>query len=326
MTFRRFFSATGLFVALLLPTHIPAQSSNASIAGAVSDSSGGALSGADLTLKATDSAKVSKAISGADGLFSFPKLPQGNYELRVSAKGFKDFVQTGIALHLNDSVRVPISLQLGSSSQTIEVNANASPLNFENGEVKGTLTKREITSLPLQVAGGQRSAAQFVTLMPGVNTGSSPSSSATARFSGGQERSDEATLDGVTMEEGLLNQSGMTAIQADFPISPEAVGEISLLTSNYDVQYGASGAAVIVASTKEGTNEFHGGGDEFHRNSFFNARPFGALKHRVIWRTTTAAISAGRPRSRGFGPISTRPISSSTTNSIDRSAQPPSLF
>src|SRR4051812_39757408 len=75
MTFRRFFSATGLFVALLLPTHIPAQSSNASIAGAVSDSSGGALSGADLTLKATDSAKVSKAISGADGLFSFPNLP-----------------------------------------------------------------------------------------------------------------------------------------------------------------------------------------------------------------------------------------------------------
>ena len=280
MTFRNFFCATSFFVALLLPipTAVQAQSSNASIAGAVSDSSGGALSGAELTLKATDSAKVSKATSGTDGLFSFPNLPQGNYELRVSAKGFKDFVQTGIALHLNDSVRVPISLQLGSSSQTIEVNANASPLNFENGEVKGTLTKREITSLPLQVAGGQRSAAQFVTLLPGVNTGNAPSSSATARFSGGQERSDEATLDGVTMEEGLLNQSGMTAIQADFPISPEAVGEISLLTSNYDVQYGASGAAVIVASTKEGTNEFHGGGYEFHRNSFFNARPFGALK------------------------------------------------
>ena len=78
------------------------------------------------------------------------------------------------------------------------------------------------------------------------------------------------------MEEGLLSQSGMTAIQADFPISPEAVGEISVLTSNYDVQYGASGAAVIVASTKEGTNQFHGGAYEFQRNNFFNARPYGA--------------------------------------------------
>src|SRR5207245_5250639 len=127
---------------------------------------------------------------------------------------------------LNDSIRLPVALQLGSASQTIEVNANASPLNFENGEVKGTLTKQEITSLPIQVAGGQRSAAQFVTLLPGVNTGNAPSSSSTARFSGGQERSDEATLDGITMQEGLLSQSGMTAIQADFPISPEAVGEI----------------------------------------------------------------------------------------------------
>ncbi|MDQ2841091.1 MAG: carboxypeptidase regulatory-like domain-containing protein [Acidobacteriota bacterium] len=254
------------------------QSSNATISGVVTDSSGATIPGADLILQATDSASFSKASSGADGLFSFPNLPGGSYQLKVSAKGFKDFLQTGIVLHLNDSVTLPVSLQVGESSQTIEVNANASPLNFENAEVKGTIAKQEILALPLQVAGGQRSAAGFVTLLPGVNTGNAPSSSATARFNGGQERSDEATLDGITMEEGLLSQSGMTAIQADFPISPEAVGEISVLTSNYDVQYGASGAAVIVASTKEGTNEFHGGGYEFHRNNFFNARPWGSLK------------------------------------------------
>ncbi|HVT91550.1 MAG TPA: TonB-dependent receptor [Bryobacteraceae bacterium] len=254
------------------------QSSNGSINGVVTDSSGASVVGAELNLRATDSAKTSKATSGADGQFSFPNLPGGNYQLQVSAKGFKDFVQTGIVVHLNDSVSLPISLQVGEATQTIEVNANASPLNFENGEVKGTIAKREILALPLQVAGGQRSAAGFVTLLPGVNLGNAPSSSSTARFNGGQERSDEATLDGITMQEGLLSQSGMTAIQADFPISPEAVGEISVLTSNYDVQYGASGAAVIVASTKEGTNQLHGGAYEFQRNNYFNARPFGALK------------------------------------------------
>jgi hypothetical protein len=263
---------------LSIPVTLFGQSSNASISGVVTDSSGATVPGADLTLEATDAAKVSKVTSGADGLFSFPNLQAGNYQLKVSAKGFKDFVQTGIVLHLNDSVTLPVSLHVGEASQTIEVNANASPLNFENAEVKGTITKREILSLPLQVAGGQRSAASFVALLPGVNTGNSPSSTATARFNGGQERSDEATLDGITMQEGLLSQSGMTAIQADFPISPEAVGEISVLTSNYDVQYGASGAAVIVASTKEGTNELHGGAYEFHRNNFFNARPWNALK------------------------------------------------
>jgi outer membrane receptor protein involved in Fe transport len=280
MKLRNFPSVAAVILAGLISISITllGQSSNASIRGVVTDSSGATIAGADLTLEATDSAKVSKANSGADGLFSFPNLPGGSYQLKVSAKGFKDFVQTGIVLHLNDSVGLPVSLQVGEASQTIEVNANASPLNFENGEVKGTITKREILALPLQVAGGQRSAAGFVTLLPGVNTGNAPSSSATARFNGGQERSDEATLDGITMEEGLLSQSGMTAIQADFPISPEAVGEISVLTSNYDVQYGASGAAVIVASTKEGTNELHGGAYEFQRNNFFNARPWGALK------------------------------------------------
>ena len=271
-------AAAVLACLICTPSAVFGQSSNGSIHGVVTDSSGAAIVGADLNLRSTDSDSIAKATSGVDGEFSFPNLPGGNYQLKVAAKGFKEFVQTGIVVHLNDSVSLPVALQVGEASQTVEVNANASPLNFENGEVKGTIAKREILALPLQVAGGQRSAAGFVTLLPGVNLGNSPSSSSTARFSGGQERSDEATLDGITMQEGLLSQSGMTAIQADFPISPEAVGEISVLTSNYDVQYGASGAAVIVASTKEGTNQLHGGAYEFQRNNYFNARPFGSIK------------------------------------------------
>jgi Carboxypeptidase regulatory-like domain len=252
------------------------QDANGTIIGIVTDSSGATIAGAELTLKSQETAAVSKATSGSEGLFSFPNLAQGNYELRVSAKGFRDFLQSGIVIHLNDSIRIPVNLELGSASQTVEVNANASPLNFETAEVKGTLSKGEIEALPLQVAGGQRSSAQFVALLPGVNTAGN-TNSFYARFNGGQQWSDEATLDGVTMEEGLLSQSGMVAIQNDFPISPEAVGEISVLTSNFDVQYGASSAAVIVASTKEGTNQLHGGAYAFNRNNFFNAKPWGSI-------------------------------------------------
>src|SRR5882724_7042083 len=105
MTLRRAAFVVCFFICLCLcfSTHAYAQSSNANITGVVTDSSGASIAGAELTLEATDSAKVSKAMSGEDGLFSFPNLQQGNYQLKVSAKGFKDFLQTGIALHLNDS-------------------------------------------------------------------------------------------------------------------------------------------------------------------------------------------------------------------------------
>ena len=119
---------------LCVAVSLHSQSSNASISGVVTDSSNATVAGAQLNLQSLDSAAVSKATSSEGGFFSFPNLPSGSYQLKVSAKGFKDFIQTGIVLHLNDSVTLPVALEVGSASQTIEVNANASPLNFENGD------------------------------------------------------------------------------------------------------------------------------------------------------------------------------------------------
>ena len=243
----------------------------------VSDPAGAVVPGAEVKLTNTATGTVTSLSTATDGLFSFPNLQQSTYDLQVAAKGFRDFVQKGITVHLNESVRVPVMLQVGTAEQTIEVVADASPLNFETGEVKGAIARTEIETLPLQVAGGQRSAAVFVTLLPGVNAGGT-ADAFTARFNGGQLFSDEAVLDGVSMMEGLLSQSGMVAIHNDFPISPESVGEISVLMSNFDPQYGSSAAAVIVASTKEGAKNLHGGVYEYHRNSFFNARQFGVAR------------------------------------------------
>src|SRR5437667_7258775 len=250
------------------------QSSNATITGVVSDPAAAVVPGAEVKLTNTATGTVTSVATSTDGMFSFPNLQQATYDLQVAAKGFRDFVQKGITVHLNEAVRVPVALQVGTAEQTIEVVADASPLNFETGEVKGAIARTEIETLPLQVSGGQRSAAVFVTLLPGVNAGGT-ADAFEARFNGGQLYSDEAVLDGVSMMEGLLSQSGMVAIHNDFPISPEAVGEISVLMSNFDPQYGSSSAAVIVASTKEGTNAFHGGAYEYHRNEALNARQCG---------------------------------------------------
>jgi hypothetical protein len=112
--------------------------------------------------------------------------------------------------------------------------------------------------------------------MPGVNTGGS-GSPFDARINGGLQTGDEAVVDGVSMQEGLMSQSGMIAF-SDYPISPESVSEVSILTSNYEPQYGSTTSAVITATTKSGTNEFHGGLHWFHRNTVLNARQFGVAE------------------------------------------------
>ena len=280
MKFHTFPPVAAIVVAGLLsiPVTLLGQSSNASISGVVTDSSGATVPGADLVLEATDSAKVSKVNSGPDGLFAFPNLQAGNYQLKVSAKGFKDFVQTGIVLHLNDSVTLPVSLQVGEASQTIEVNANASPLNFENAEVKGTITKREILSLPLAGSGRAalcRQLCRLVARREHRQLSIEHGHGSIQRRAGTFRRGNAGWHHDAR---GLAQSERHDCHSSRLPDLAGSGRRNQCLTSNYDVQYGASGAAVIVASTKEGTNELHGGGYEFHRNNFFNARPWNALK------------------------------------------------
>ncbi len=265
-----------LFSLVVFPSVAWGQSFNATISGSVTDPTGAAIPGAELTLTAVSTGAIAKVTSGPDGLYSFPNLQRGEYELKVSAKGFRDFVQRGIVVSLNEKARVDVNLTLGAAVQTVEVRANASPLNYENAEVKQAITPNEITALPLLAAGAKRSAVGFVVLMPGVSTGDS-NAPFNARINGGLQTGDEATLDGVTMQEGLLNQTGMVSF-TDMPIAPEAVQEVSVLTSNYEPQYGLTTSGVISVTTKAGTSVFHGGAYEFHRNTVLNARPFGVAE------------------------------------------------
>ncbi len=269
------------------------QGTGAAISGVVTDPTGAAIANAEVTLKSVNASFARKVNTDNDGSFAFPNIQQGAYELEVSAAGFKVLTQRNIVLRQYEQVRVPLSLEVGEVGQKVEVSAAVSQLNVETPEVKGTISRTEIEQLPLQVAGGQRSAAQFATLLPGVTPGGGQTDAGNARFNGGQRNSDEAILDGVTMQEGLLNQSGMIAIQSDFPIAPEAVNEISVLTSNYDVQYGSSAGAVIVASTKSGTNDYHGGAYYYHRNTAFNAAPWGQTRPRI--QQTDYGFYAGGP-------------------------------
>ena len=161
--------ALALFLAAAVvgsSVQLRAQAMNAGISGTITDPSGAAVPGAEITLIALGTRAQAKFTSEMDGSYSFQNLLTGGYDLHVSAKGFRDYAQTGILVNINAKLRVDVKLELGSAIQTVEVSANASPLNFESPEQKGTIAPETIDKLPLILAGHTRTAVAFARLLP----------------------------------------------------------------------------------------------------------------------------------------------------------------
>src|SRR6185312_2325163 len=261
-----------VFSILLAPSLVWAQSQNSGISGRVTDPSGATVPGAELTLTSLARQTTAKTTVGSDGLYAFPNLEPGAYELKVTAAGFKAFTQTGITLVVNQIARVDVKLEVGTGVQSVEVQANASPLNFDNAVRQEGVTPETINKLPLVVAWGPRNSAQMAVLLPGVNTGSSPSAY-DARINGGLKSGDEAVMDGVSMQEGTMSQSGMVAFW-DFRMTPDMISEFRVMTSTYSPEYGDSTGGQIIVTTRSGTDQFHGAAFEYLRNKSLNALQF----------------------------------------------------
>ncbi len=260
-------------VLLLASPMLLAQSQNASLEGQVIDKSSAAVPQAQVTITNAERKVNSTVTSDNEGRFAFPNLVPGNYDLNVVAQGFRTYVQSGIQLLANQSVNLPVALDVGDTSTKIEVKADAAQLNYDNGSVQEGVPPQIVNQLPLLVsAGTPRNAVQFVTFLPGVNTGTSvqPYNS---RINGGLKMGDEALMDGVSMQEGTMSQSGMVSFY-DFPNTPDMVSEVRVLTSSYEPQYGNTTGGEIIVTTRSGTDQFHGGGFEYLRNKSLNALQF----------------------------------------------------
>jgi hypothetical protein len=265
---------------LLVPGLAFGQSQNATLDGQVTDKSGAVIPQATATISAAERQLSNTVQTDNEGRFAFPNLAPGSYDLTVSAKGFRTYVQHSIQLLANQSASIDASLDVGDASTKVEVTADAAQLNYDNGAQQEGVPPQVINQLPLEVASGTpRNAVQFLSFLPGVNTGTSPQAF-NARINGGLKMGDEAVMDGVSMQEGTMSQSGMVSF-FDFPTTPDMVGEVRVLTSSYEPEYGTTTGGEIIVTTRSGTDQFHGGGFEYLRNkdlnalSFTNQRPAG---------------------------------------------------
>jgi hypothetical protein len=294
MKMSRLFPPTLLFaLTTLVPTSTLAQSFNGSIAGTVKDPAGAVVGSVEMVLKNMASGVAVKHTSDDRGEFAFRNLVPGNYELRVMGAGFQPYVQKGIEVSLNRDVRLDIQLTLGSQAEEIEVLAETSTLNYDNAAHEDGIAPDTLAQLPLMFTSGPRSSATFVMLMPGISTGGT-ANAFDSRINGGMQSGDEAVLDGASMQQGFMSQSGMVSIFQDFPFSPDMVSEIKVVTTSYEPHYGSSTSGQIVATTKSGTDSFHGAVFEYYQNDGLNATQWGA-KSKGLLRKNNYGGNVGGP-------------------------------
>src|SRR5438034_177498 len=255
---------------LALALSARAQIGNATLGGTVMDHSGAAVADAELTLVSQATSFEAKATSNERGEYTFRNVTPGTYDLKVVKAGFQNYVQKGIVLTINQSGRADATLKVGTTSATVTVEGENTLINYDNGTVQGGIDPETVKDLPLIVSGKPRSSASFAVLLPGVSTGSS-NEAFNARINGGLQSGDEALLDGATMQEGFMSQSGMVSIQQDFQMSPDMVQEVKVLTSDYAPEYGSSTSGQITMVSKGGTTQYHAAAFEYARNKALNA-------------------------------------------------------
>jgi hypothetical protein len=277
-------------LALLCLVFLPVWSqTNGSISGTIKDPNGAVVPGAQVVVTSQDLGIRQGTTSDSTGDFLFAQLPPGTYQLTVEAAGFKKKENSNVVLPISSKVSVgDITLEVGSLTETINVEANAATLQMqsETGERSNTLTAKQLREIGLN----GRNIVDLMRTIPGVISGGVTANAAstvtniTGGFSinGTRTAQHEYTIDGIT-NLNLGNNTG-----ALVSVNPDALEEVKVLTSNYQAEYGRSGGGFIALSTRGGTNQFHGGGRYFRRHDSLNADPF--------FNNLRGGSSAGFPR------------------------------
>ena len=245
----------------------------ARISGTVKDPSGSVVSGVAVTAINTDTGIRQTVRADAQGFYSFPSLPVGHYDIAVQAAGFKEYREKGLILDVNTALTVDASLELGSATQEVTVQAQAVQVETTNTQMGEVISDSKMTTVPLN----GRSYTDLLALQPGVSPTSSGQYGASnvsgglnpgsLSVSGQRESSNGFMVNGGNVNEGV-NQG--TAIIPNL----DSIAEFRILTNNFDAEYGNYSGGQVNAITKSGTNQFHGDLFDFLRNTDLDARNF----------------------------------------------------
>jgi outer membrane receptor protein involved in Fe transport len=238
--------------------------------GHVTDQAGGAVPGADVVARDAVLGVTRNTQTNEAGYFNLPFLPIGNYEVTVTAKGFASLVALGNAVTLNKTTSLNLVLKVSAVQESVTVSEQAQLIDLASGEIRRGIEDVMVSELP--VSG--RDFRAVVSIFPGFQYNPTSgqnnytlSSGSSVAFNGTGFRGTSFMTDGIGNDDYSENQNRQQ-------VNVETVKELQILTNAFSAEFGRGLGAVVLVSTKAGTNQTHGGVYWFYANSAFNARDY----------------------------------------------------
>ncbi len=246
-----------------------AQQGRGTILGTVTDPSGAAIPGAQVTVTNTATNLTFNAITNDDGFFTVPNLIVGSYSITISKEGFKKSVRGGVTLEVDQKADINAQLEAGAVSETVEVTSQAPLVDTASATVGKVIENRRVQELPVN----GRNALALVLLAPSVQSAVGP------RATGFADRGTEVSsirINGSPIATNNFIVDGLSSVNAYLPdvnINPtvEAVQEFKVQTNTMSSEFGFTLGGVVNLVTKSGTNQYHGSLYEFFRNDALDA-------------------------------------------------------
>jgi hypothetical protein len=249
-----------------------------SISGVITDPSGALVPGVTVVATALSTNIQYTAVTDSAGFYVFPVLNVDHYNITVSQKGFRDFLETGVSVNTNSAVRIDVKLEVGTISNTVEVQGDKLQVETENTEMGDLIEDSKIQSVPLN----GRSYIDLLALQPGVspfqgvNTGylgvgvvntSGFLANGTQSVNGGRPGSNGFMVNGADAEE--VARMGAALIP-----NLDSIAQFRIITNNFNAEYGNYSGGIINVVTKSGSNQYHGDAFDFLRNTDLDAKNY----------------------------------------------------
>ena len=280
----------GLAVAALLcmalmmsfPPSASGQATFGNITGTVTDPAGGAVPNAQVTITDLDRGGNVQTSTNGSGNYTQTHLLAGQYKITIAAAGFSDFSVTA-EVRVDTSTRADAQLQIGKANTEVTVTSEAPLLRSDRAEVSTTLTGPELQKLPIL----DRNITSILVSLPGAGrlAGNTSGTSSAENQQADQQTPMNGQLaysNGFLLD-GTENHSNILGIAVVNP-NPDALEDFKVTSSNYDAEFGNVSGAMLQATTKSGTNQYHGSAFEYLRNDLFNAAdPFSHVDPPIRW-------------------------------------------